>query len=45
MPVLQPGVTAPSFSLGSTQGQITLAQYRGEQNVVLIFYPADNTPG
>ena len=32
------------FTAQSTQGDISLAKYRGK-NVVLYFYPKDNTPG
>lgn len=44
-PVLQAGDKAPDFTLDSTQGQISLAQYRGARRVLLIFYPQDATPG
>jgi peroxiredoxin len=43
--MIQPGVMAPDFTLESTQGSITLSQFRNAKNVVLIFYPKDNTPG
>lgn len=43
--MLQPGTKAPAFTLDSTQGRISLAQYQGAQNILLIFYPQDNTPG
>ncbi|WP_139489084.1 peroxiredoxin [Brevibacillus dissolubilis] len=35
---------APLFTAESTQGTIDLRDYRGKKNVVLIFYPADETP-
>ncbi|MFO1096127.1 MAG: thioredoxin-dependent thiol peroxidase [Planctomycetaceae bacterium] len=42
----QVGDTAPDFRLESGTGEtITLKQFRGEDNVVLYFYPRDNTPG
>jgi len=42
---LPAGTIAPSFSLPDEQGRIaTLDQHRGKQNVVLVFYPADDTP-
>jgi peroxiredoxin len=42
--ILQPGITAPAFSLPDKQDQIhTLAMYRG-QPVILAFYPADGSP-
>ncbi|MBC8165458.1 MAG: peroxiredoxin [Bryobacteraceae bacterium] len=41
---LQPGTEAPDFKLSDEQGKtVTLSELRG-YNVVLIFYPADNTP-
>ena len=40
------GETAPEFSLPSTEGKnISLADYRKKKNVVLYFYPKDDTPG
>jgi peroxiredoxin (alkyl hydroperoxide reductase subunit C) len=41
---LKVGDEAPDFTLPSTQGPITLSQYRGKKNVVLTFYPAAFTP-
>src|SRR5690625_7841275 len=41
---LHTGETAPDFTLPSTEGPLTLADFRGEW-VVLYFYPKDNTPG
>jgi peroxiredoxin Q/BCP len=42
---LKVGAIAPEFDLKGTYGrQIRLADYRG-QNVVLVFYPMDQTPG
>ncbi len=41
---LKVGDEAPDFTLPSTQGSITLSQYRGKKNVVLAFYPAAFTP-
>lgn len=31
------GTVAPEFTLGTTMGQVSLADYRGRQNVVLFF--------
>ena len=48
MPIPGIGSKAPSFSLPSTTGQkISLKDYSGEnaKNVVLYFYPKDDTPG
>jgi len=42
----QVGDAAPEFSSPATPaGTVSLAQFRGKQNVVLYFYPRDNTPG
>lgn len=40
------GKKAPAFTLPSdTHGDVSLKQFKGEKNVVLYFYPKDNTPG
>uniref|UniRef100_A0A7S2V5C5 thioredoxin-dependent peroxiredoxin n=1 Tax=Fibrocapsa japonica TaxID=94617 RepID=A0A7S2V5C5_9STRA len=40
------GQAAPSFSLKDQSGStITLASYKGKKDVVLFFYPKDDTPG
>ena len=40
------GDAAPDFTLISTSGQkISLKDYIGKKNIVLYFYPKDNTPG
>ncbi|MGC8863185.1 MAG: thioredoxin-dependent thiol peroxidase [Armatimonadota bacterium] len=40
------GQKAPEFTLPATGGRtISLADFRGKKNVVLYFYPKDNTPG
>lgn len=42
--VLQPGITAPDFTLRTTPNQsISLNQYHGNP-VILVFYPADFSP-
>lgn len=41
---LQTGDVAPGFSLPSTEGTVSLEDFRGKW-VVLYFYPKDNTPG
>jgi len=42
----QVGSRAPAFTLPSVpDGKIRLSQFKGEKNVVLYFYPRDNTPG
>jgi peroxiredoxin Q/BCP len=40
------GQPAPEFTVAATgEQEISLAQYKGEKNVVLYFYPKDSTPG
>ena len=40
------GDLAPNFTLKTdTGGSLTLADYRGSKNVVLYFYPKDDTTG
>ena len=42
-PPLPPGTPAPDFSIPDQDGsRVTLQEFRG-RNVVLVFYPADNT--
>ena len=42
----QAGDVAPDFSCPATPGgTVSLAQFKGRQNLVLYFYPRDNTPG
>ncbi len=44
--MLQPGDTAPDFTASTTTGDtISLSDFRGNNNVVLYFYPKDDTPG
>ena len=45
MAVVEVGSVAPEFVLPGTAGEVRLADFRGKQNVVLYFYPKDNTPG
>lgn len=44
---LSVGKKAPAFNLPAFPGgkKIRLGSYKGEKNVVLYFYPRDNTPG
>jgi peroxiredoxin Q/BCP len=43
---LKEGDTAPKFKLAAyPSGQIALEDYLGKKNVVLAFYPKDDTPG
>ncbi len=40
------GKKAPAFTLKNAKGEkIALRDFAGEKNVVLYFYPKDNTPG
>lgn len=42
---LSPGDTAPDFTLPATVGdKVSLADYRGKKNVLLMFYPLDFSP-
>jgi peroxiredoxin Q/BCP len=44
--MLETGQPAPDFtSINQDGDNIGLAQYRGQKNVVLYFYPKDDTPG
>lgn len=43
---LQIGKPAPDFEITATGGsRIRLSDFKGKKNVVLYFYPKDNTPG
>lgn len=43
---LQEGSPAPDFNLKATDGStVQLSQFKGKKNVVLYFYPKDDTPG
>ncbi len=43
---LQTGAKAPDFTLNDQHGtKVRLADFLGQQNVVLYFYPKDDTPG
>ena len=43
---IEEGSKAPSCSLPLTNGEtVNLADYKGKKNVVLYFYPKDDTPG
>ncbi|HLD69845.1 MAG TPA: thioredoxin-dependent thiol peroxidase [Candidatus Omnitrophota bacterium] len=41
-----PGGKAPDFNLAASNGQtVSLQSFKGKKNVVLYFYPKDDTPG
>ncbi|MEK7286767.1 MAG: peroxiredoxin [Nitrospirota bacterium] len=43
---LTEGMQAPDFTLSSNDGrEISLSDYKGKKNVILYFYPKDDTPG
>ncbi|HAN46106.1 MAG TPA: peroxiredoxin [Cyanobacteria bacterium UBA8156] len=43
---LTTGTPAPDFTLPDGNGQpVTLSTFRGQKNVVLFFYPKDDSPG
>ncbi|WP_339613347.1 thioredoxin-dependent thiol peroxidase [uncultured Rubinisphaera sp.] len=43
---LSVGKAAPAFNLPAyPAGKVRLSQFKGEKNVVLYFYPRDDTPG
>jgi peroxiredoxin Q/BCP len=44
--MLEVGEVAPDFSVPDQNGEVVkLADFKGKRNVVLIFYPANETPG
>ncbi len=44
--MLQKNQTAPDFSLPNQDNvTVNLADYKGKKNIVLYFYPKDDTPG
>ncbi len=44
--MIEAGQQAPDFSVPNQDGEnISLSQFAGEKNVVLYFYPKDDTPG
>jgi thioredoxin-dependent peroxiredoxin len=46
MQELQEGAVAPDFKLKSDDGKTySLSQFKGKEEVVLYFYPKDDTPG
>lgn len=45
MTTLTEGKPAPDFTLPTDEGSVTLSDYKGKSNVVIYFYPKDDTPG
>lgn len=46
MGIPETGKKAPAFHLPAwPEGKVRLSQFQGKQNVVLYFYPKDDTPG
>ena len=43
--MLEIGEIAPDIQAESTMGPVHLYDYAGKKNVILIFYPINNTPG
>jgi peroxiredoxin len=44
--MLSPNTPAPEFSSPNQHGEpVSLASFRGHKNVILYFYPKDDTPG
>ena len=44
--MLKAGNKAPDFTLQSDSGkEVSLSQFLGKKEVILYFYPKDNTPG
>lgn len=43
--MLKKGTPAPDFRAESTHGPIHLKDYIGEKNIILFFYPKDETAG
>ena len=45
MALIAPGASAPDFKLDSHLDQeVTLAEFKGKKNVLLVSYPLDFTP-
>ena len=44
-PMLTEGKVAPDFTLPTDDGSVTLSAFAGKNNVVIYFYPKDDTPG
>ena len=45
MSIIAAGADAPDFELDShLDSKVTLSEFRGSKNVMLVFYPLDFTP-
>jgi peroxiredoxin Q/BCP len=45
MAIIKEGAAAPGFTVLTDEGkEVSLSDYKG-QNIVLYFYPKDDTPG
>ena len=45
MSLIEPGAKAPDFTLDShLDTKVSLSDFRGEKNVLLVSYPLDFTP-
>jgi len=42
--MIKVGDVAPEFELDSQFGPFKLSQFKGQKNVMLVFYPLDFTP-
>lgn len=42
---LTEGDAAPDFTLPTDEGSVSLSEFKGKKNVVIYFYPKDDTPG
>lgn len=45
METMRTGAAAPDFVLQGTGGTVRLSEFKGQNAVVLYFYPKDSTPG
>lgn len=43
--MLEIGEQVPDFEANSTEGPVRLYDFKNKKNVILIFYPLNNTPG
>ena len=43
--IISEGDTAPTFTLPTDSGEVNTADFKGKKNIVVYFYPKDDTPG